>query len=141
MPVSYEIRADLNRLYIRYSGVVTRDEVAQAIGEFAADPAARPGLLQFADLSDVADIDMSFNEIFGLARAAADLARQLGAPVVGAFFAPDDLSFGMARIYESLSESHQFLTIRAFREKPEAMAWLNAQDALLPDQAANPGHD
>jgi hypothetical protein len=103
------------------SGILTADEVIRALERFFESDVTRDLVWDFsgADLSAITRVGME--RIIAVARAGARL-RPDGrtALVVG-----EDLSFGLSRMYESLSEVRDHpIHHRVFRDKGEALAWL-----------------
>ena len=59
-----------------------------------------------------------------VAEHVGKVVRRDGHRASAAIFAPTDVSFGMARMYQTLCESRGIDVIRVFRIRAEAEAWL-----------------
>jgi len=68
-------------------------------------------------------INFSTDELRTLARHGIKIAQR---PSRNAFVAPDDFSFGLARMYEVFRDQEGY-EIRVFRGEQEAIAWLNEE--------------
>ena len=86
------------------------------------DPSFDPQFRQIANLTDVAQMKFSSDEIFSLAREPV-LAPSSARAVVAA-----DKQYGLARMFHGYSEGQN---VRVFRRLEEAADWLN-----LPLEAA-----
>ncbi len=86
------------------------------------DPEFRPGMKELSDVRKVERLDITSEGVKKLVALDVDHALGLGeyrlAIVVSA-----DIVFGMARMYEILTESHDE-NVRVFRAIDEAKAWL-----------------
>jgi hypothetical protein len=102
-------------------GRVTASDLWAALDKFYDDS---PTLLALCDLSQADLSSLSGQELkqiveFTKSRAAV---RRGGRTAI---VAPEDLQYGMARVYQSLAEIHRHpVAIRAFRAGEEALQWL-----------------
>lgn len=92
-------------------------------------------LHRFMDLSRLTSISLDYQQLAPLARTRRAVGRRYGNQVIKvALFASTPVSFGLARMYESLMESENIL-VSVFDQLEQAAAWLNVseQALLFPD--------
>ena len=125
MPVTFEIDQAHHTVRTMASGLVTYDELAQHLAEEARDDA-----LGFAEVFDArgATTDITTSQVRLLVARTDALLRQghLGALAI---VTDSNFTFGMARMYQILSEPLP-VQIGVFRTLDEATAWLSAAAAL-----------
>lgn len=120
MPVIYTIDPADRRITCAGQGVLTKEELDVHIKRLQADPAFNREYRQFWDLSDVSRIELTFPEMMWLAE------KNIFAPTTPrAFLAPTDATFGIARMFDMLRQAKGETGIRIFRERAEAIAWLD----------------
>lgn len=124
--MAYRIHSSLAIVVSVWTGPITNEEIVSSYERLHADPAFRTELDQLADLR-AADLSEVTSE--GL-RALARRAERHAGPNKSAVLAPGDLTFGMGRMYEVLTESAR-QTVRVFRDAGEALRWLGAPEDLL----------
>ncbi len=93
-------------------------------GEFLNKPELKPLKPEFVDLSEADMTRVTTNGLVELSRMMKDNYLQLGVDLVKtAVYSPDDMPFGLARMYEAWSESSPEL-VRVFRNRQQAIEWL-----------------
>src|SRR5262245_279296 len=121
MPVEYEIDANRRLIRTRCIGPVTIAEVIAHFHTLKADPRL-PGqpdvLLDFSRLTAFPDRD----QIRSVAREVRDLAPKISWRNC-AIVAPEDLAFGIGRMFEMTSEP-SFRATMVFRSLADAEVWL-----------------
>ena len=103
------------------------------------EPPARAAQLThgFVDLMEVTELQLTAEDIHGIV-AENRVTAQAAPSVIVAVAAPHDHLFGMARMWEALADQTGW-TIRVFRARQEALAWLRAElgrDPGVPDAGA-----
>jgi hypothetical protein len=136
MPITVHIRPDDRLVVLAHAGPVQDDEF----------------LSSYRTLFDDARYDKSFNVLVDLRRAESavrspevlrDLAEFVkprfentqAIPMV-AVVAPEDISFGLARMYEAFSDPVSW-EFKVFRSAEEALLWLGLPEALVDDLDRN----
>ena len=121
MPITFEIDPNRRVLYTLVSGVVTYEELVRHLEE--EERANGLGLPEVID-GRGATTDLTTRQVESLVRITDTLARKgrLGALAI---VTDDDLAFGMARMYQLLTDGLP-VRIGVFRELREATAWLRA---------------
>ena len=135
MPITYQADPGKRRIVAEASGAIGEQELFA----YQKDVGTRPewaGLDELFDVSHVDSLlDLRIDNLKALAHFAAGMDRP-GQPSKFAIVAPQDLFFGLGRMYESLRESapHATRQVAAFRTRAEAERWL-AEPADGPDAA------
>jgi hypothetical protein len=122
MPVEYEIDPDRRRIRTRCVGPVALSDVLAHLRVLAVDPA----------LPKQPDVLLDFSELttFPDRHEVQSVALQIGhlAPTIEwqrcAIVAPQDLAFGIGRMFEMLSEP-SFRATMVFRKREDAEQWLD----------------
>lgn len=126
MPVKYQIDHTHRIVVMNPWGVLTDEEVFSYKKEVWSKPEVY-GYDELVDLEKVSEIKLS-----SLDRVAelAKLSVSMDVPGVKsklAIIATQDFHFGLGRMYEAhrgMSE-HSTKAVRVFRNRPEALEWLN----------------
>lgn len=120
MAISYRIVDDM--VFTEMGASFSLDDVRAYLAAVLGDPSYRSGMPSLVDCRHVTALLSPAD----LRVIAADIASVTTAPVSGrcAVLAATDVVFGMVRMYEAYSDGAP-VEVRAFREKNEAMAWLN----------------
>lgn len=121
MPVSYEI--DGNLVSAKSYGIVTDRDIHEAVLQLVADPAHTPGCHELWDLTDYSSLEVSSRGVEEMVSMDLHYESNFQGGVI-AVLAPSDLAFGMARIYQSLSDNSP-VKVGVFRSMGEARDWLS----------------
>ena len=126
MPVAHYTLPDHNFLITVVSGMLTDEEVSQAVRQLMREGTVDPGFRELVDCRELAVTPrLTHDGVVGGAELERmnDLCR--GSPLV--FVTPTDVAFGLARAYTSMVESHRG-SVQVVRSLDSAIAWLNAED-------------
>jgi len=131
MPAEYQIDRAKGIVFSRAHGVTTAADYTAHGQRLRADPDFRPDHRQLWDLSGITKSNVAFDELSEMARIDifAPTARR-------AVLARNDVSFGLARMFQMLRETKGETGIRVFRDRDEAMRWLDG--GADPDPAPRP---
>lgn len=104
MPASVQVLKNSSVLYVRYYGVVVGDEMIRAAQEVAA---LSPGQTRFPvllDLHDMENINLTYATMRGVVRKMDQLydRRNLPGPQKTVIWAPGEVGYGMARMFEAI---------------------------------------
>ena len=127
MPIIYHADSAKRRILAEASGAISQQELfdyQKAVG-------TRPEWAGYDELLDVSRVAGLVDVRPDNLKALADFAASMDDPAQPSKFAlvaPQDLYFGLGRMYESLRESatHTTRRIAAFRTRAEAERWLDA---------------
>lgn len=112
---------------VRVAGEVTREKFASLLETVYRDHYSPK---RFLDLSAASLLQISQDDILFLIGSAVALEKErfpdgVDQPLMVAFFAPQDLNYGVARMWQAMTESYRKdATYGVFRSEEEAMAWL-----------------
>ena len=112
---------------VQPSGTLSLEIVEGLLGEIASLPGSERGMPRVWDLSDA---DLSSVEASLVSVLAKRITEQVpdGQPTRIAIVAPDDLAFGLSRVYGA-HRGESTVTYAVFREAAAAMAWAIGQGA------------
>ena len=120
MPITYRIDAERRIVHTTAAGVVVDADLRQHEDLLAGDPAFEPGMVQIIDGQAIDDLKVSSAGVrsFVLHESSRHAGRFAGHRV--AIVVPEDAVYGMARMYQSLSQ----VDVGVFRTMPEALTFL-----------------
>lgn len=121
MPIHYQIDSERGMLFIVAEGESSQADRLNAMQAWLNDPDFRPGLQTLADFSLATNVPTltELEEIAGYIRRNASTIGQKKIAIVST----RPLTFGVARQFSALAPG-DFLTVRVFRDRDEALAWL-----------------
>lgn len=118
MSADYEIDTDRRIIFSTASGVLTEDDLRGHRKQLRADPFFDPSFDQLWDCSEVTKVAVGIEVVRFLSRSSSYEAGAKRAVV-----APDDITFGLARMFQTLHEDAPE-EVRIFRSREEARRWL-----------------
>ena len=128
MPVSIVLLDDGEGILYLCEGALRGPEIIRANQELLASPGQRRGRRYgLVDFSAAASVEISTSELRILAEQDARLAREAKIPILLAVVAPDDLGYGLARMWQAFAQDIGW-SAEVFRERSTAQRWL--QDSL-----------
>src|SRR5215472_8572893 len=124
MPFSYIVHKELNLVVSTGRDRLSWNEISACQGQALTDPNFNPEFNQIADLRAVTSVNMAYDQIRVLA------ARTIfNFPSRRAFVAPNPVVFGVARMWEAITElSSNLSQIRVFYGLPPALKWLGLEE-------------
>lgn len=138
MPIVCQTDSQKRRIVAIATGTIRQ----QDLFSYQQDVGTRPEWAGYDEILDVSLVDrlvdVCLDNLKTLARYAASMDKP-DLPSKFALVAPQDLYFGLGRMYESLRDSvpHATRRVAAFRTRAEAERWLEAPvnepaDAVIP---------
>jgi hypothetical protein len=126
MPLDHQVDEEHNLLVSRATGELDVASLLSYMESVRQEKRLRPGYRSFVDLSgaDLCRVDAH------AVRRAAEVVRRFehgDEPVRVAFLAPQDVAFGLARMYGVLVESLR-REVGVFRDAAAAYAWLGLSE-------------
>ena len=128
MPATYEIDPGRLRIRVEYSGALATEDVVAVNEHLVRDPRVRAGMTVLSDHSrstTFATPDLVAEVMPSLGRLASHLGYLRVAMVT-----PRDVQLGMANM-AAVYAKRRGIDIRAFRERPEAEAWLDEGASMV----------
>jgi hypothetical protein len=119
MPEFYKIDKERRLVLTTGSGVFTLGTPFLTWTKLSKDPDFDPSFSQIADLTQVTRIELSADEIRRLAQRTIFSASSRRA-----FIAPDEVAFGIGRMFQILRGLEGEKGIRVFRSLEEALDWV-----------------
>jgi hypothetical protein len=118
VPIEYRIDAAARIVYSTAKGSISIADALPYVERLRADPAFDPAMSQLFDFSGVTRIDLGTDDLRSMAPA-----NVFGRGARRAFVATNDVSYGVARMFEALV-APAGTELRVFREMEEAKRWL-----------------
>jgi hypothetical protein len=118
LPVTYTIDPERRVVLSEVTGLVTAEDFLEQGKRLAEDPAFDATFDQILDLRGATQVEMPTPALKGMAGL-----RLFGSGSRRALVAERDLTFGLARMYESLRADAPE-SIKTFRTMEEARSWL-----------------
>jgi len=123
MPVIFKVNNKCGYFIATWEGIITDSELLSAYKNFVESDEWSPGLNELADLSKTNFEKLSSNGLQALGTYAEQVYLNNNSSIKTAAYCPNDLPFGIARIYEAWS--HDSLeNVKVFRERHIAETWL-----------------
>ena len=124
MPIRFEIDKSGKFFTTTFEGVVKDEEVRELYPPFFEGGGWRPGMSELADLSAADFSQVSPGTVHWLAKFFQELYERHGVTATrAAIYAPHDLPFGLARMYEAFAgESPE--RVHIFRDLSQARLWI-----------------
>jgi len=119
MPAFYKIDAERRLVVSSASGVFSLADARSHQDRLSQDPDFDPSYSQIADFTYCAEFDLSAEDIRTLAQKPVFSSRSRRALI-----APNDLAYGLGRMFAILRENEGETGIRVFRKLEEALDWV-----------------
>lgn len=103
MPITFELQESRDVLQILFSGDVTSSEMVTYIREWERKPKLDRQVVAYADLSEVTAFDVDSGLLMGHGQTMSQRYQMEGDLLAAVILAPDDLTFGYARMFQMFS--------------------------------------
>lgn len=122
MPITYSIDRERNVVFTTIRGVLTDDELLDHKMRLTSDPNFKSGMVELSDAREVGELAVTAE---GVGRFVTQDSKdsELLKDYKLAIVASEDVVYGMARMYQTLTEKN-VPAVRIFRDLDEAKAWL-----------------
>lgn len=134
MPIESCIRPEHNLAVVVHAGKVPDNEFLSFYKSFFGSGAFKAPMNILVDLRETNSTARSPEALLRFAEFVQAKPSGITASTKVAVVAPKDLSFGLARMYETLSNSVQWNFV-VFRAMDAALAWLGLPEDLIIRQA------
>lgn len=125
MPISYVIDPERHLVLTTASGTLTDDEVIQFKDRLVRDPGFTPGMSELSDVRGVDRLEVTSAGVRAMVQQDEEAATHVASHKL-ALVVSQDVAYGMARMYQTLTESHM-KHMGIFRDIDEARAWLQLE--------------
>ena len=122
MPLTINYKDDGKGIEILASGTVHGREIIDAHKEIYSEKNLKRQRYQIIDRTHCTDYDVSTDEVKKIAEIDRS-ASLINPHIIIAIVAPDDLQYGMSRIWQAYADESGFMT-RVFRDRKSADLWL-----------------
>ncbi|WP_417724909.1 hypothetical protein [Salipiger sp.] len=131
MPATVRIISSRKVVYFRYHGLVTPEECMSVMSRAANAPECKPDDGHLADFSATEDFAGDFHQILRIVthKSALDMPVVPGTPC--AIYAPNDLTFGVARMYQQIAAGMLAFDVAVFRDEAGALAHLGVREPSI----------
>jgi hypothetical protein len=123
MPVSYKILKDIGVIVVRHIGRTDDDEMLNTYRKLLKEPDFELAYPKLVDLRESTSVDRSAGALQALAGLVQKHYSGKEMKSVAAIIAPADLYYGLARMYEALTDK-DVEEVRVFRDLSGAVEWL-----------------
>jgi hypothetical protein len=139
LPVEYSIIPSLNIAYGRWTGHSNLNEFHAMFAAYLEDQNYAMGHIQLCDFSHIEGLDADFNSIWSALSMMNASNISLGFKPQCVIYAPSDVAFGYARIYQSLAEYEDGIQVTVCREEIEAMTSLDLASLTMEELLSHGG--
>jgi hypothetical protein len=128
MPVTFTVESDKGYFISTYFEDLSEEELLRSWDQFFASDRWQPGLKELADLNLAHAENISSYFIRQLAGFTNTFYASRGISTVKvAIYAPENLCFGLSRMYEILTDS-SVEKVMVFRDRQKAEFWLMSDE-------------
>lgn len=125
MPLEYKIIEEKKLVHVTGWGIITFSELLSHINELGKDPGYKKPMKKLIDYRQVSNVELSMTESESFAQTKAELS-DIFSEEKCAIVAPKDVTFGTARIHDSLIEMKEpNIETEVFRDFDQALDWLD----------------
>ena len=119
--------------WVRYEGTLEATDVFATTQTVYVHVAGDLGWRSFVDLEAVTAVTVSFSHLHSATTTATAQLTAAGARLRLSCHAPTDLTFGIARMYQTMMGNTGVVEAYVSRDRDEALRWLGLQ--ALPDRS------
>lgn len=123
-PISLTMYSAQGLLHVRLSGRITLKDMLIAHRDFAVMSERHPGVDELVEFLPGADLDMTFAQMRQLRRSEENYYDTAPRVPRCAILAPEDVQYGMGRMYASLADLRGDVVCEVFNLREEACNFL-----------------
>ena len=131
MPVRVYFFPDLDFRWVRYDVTLTTADVIAVIHQAYGTGGEPVGRRSFVDLETVETVGITFSDMNSATQTAVENLTAKSVRIRLAVFAPTEVTFGIARIYQTLMDNSGMAETLVTRDRREVAPFLGL--AALPD--------
>jgi hypothetical protein len=133
MPIEFWTSLERDLVLAKWFGAVTVRDFREAFSRYLMDANYRPGRTELSDFTNVTDFDADFPSIWAALNMVNNQVPGQKVRTRTLFVAPGDLMFGLTRIYQTLAENADGISVEIYRTERDALAVLGLPFATLDD--------
>jgi hypothetical protein len=118
----YKIDKDLGLLVIKYEGKTTIAQIAEMLARIIKDPDYSRGLNILSDLRELTS-SYTYEQMHSVVDGFPD-PGELVSTTKSAVVVSKEVTYGMGRIWASITEDRTVATAQVFRNMDDALKWL-----------------
>jgi hypothetical protein len=130
MPILHTINEELGVVLSTWMGSVSDDNVVEAYRQLYMDKRWKPGYHEIADMRDVDVSGLTGKGVREVSAMVESYTRGKCERFKTAVIASEDLPFGLARMYEAVSDESPE-SVRVFRDVKAALEWMEVGESFL----------
>ena len=130
MPITFQVRPEHNLVILVHIGTITDDEFLAFYRSLYENDRITPSMNLLVDLRQADSTTRSSDVLRKFAGFIETKLTGIPERPKVAVVAPEDLSFGLARMYEAFADSVPW-DFEVFREMNAALAWLDLPENLM----------
>ena len=132
MPVTYEILDAPEAVLARYTGVVSLAEITTMFRDYMRDDCFSLSRPHIADIRNFDSKNVFFTEIYVIFSMYGRCYSKTGERMKVAIIAPNEVAFGISRIFENLTEQSDWASAAIFESLDDAKSWIEANTCTAP---------
>jgi len=136
MAIDFKIFEDFNLVVSRWDGAIKTDDVFPSYQKLFENEKWRPGFNEIADLRNAGMHEFKSDGLQQLNKNISNYYEGIAINV--AIIAPNDLPFGIARIYEAYAYDSSEC-VKVFRKVNDALNWIGMKDEEIIEYIQNKG--
>ena len=133
MPMEYAFCSTPPLALVRYRGRIDPQVIIRSFQRYVEHPLYAPGMDELADLSQLTEIDLDYTTMRAVLKSVNAVYTRLPTRTRISFFAPEDVGFGMARMFEQLAGLQNGARAFVSRTEAEALAALDRPERRIAD--------
>ena len=134
MAIHFKIFENFNLVVSRWDGIIKTDDVIPSYKKLFEDEKWKPRFNEIIDLRNAGMHELKSEDLQQINKSIENYYE--GIPINVAVIAPNDLSFGMARIYEVYAYDSSEC-VKVFRKVHDALNWIGMKDEEIVDYIQN----
>ncbi|MFT6222397.1 MAG: hypothetical protein ACJA1F_000232 [Paracoccaceae bacterium] len=131
MPYATGIQKEDTLSWVFYSDVLTVSLARACHQSLIQHPEFVPGLDFYISLEKVTEIDLDFAKVTALRSLTESRSKGSQRLPKITLFAPTDMTFGMARMYETLLNQGDVAHAEVFSDEQQCFAWLGLSEHAI----------
>ena len=124
---AFYILPDKNLIVYRPVGIISATDIIDYIQNVIKDKDFKEGLIEYIDLSGVEDWKLDHQEVEKVTYVDSDGQGTVKKINKCAIFAPSDIAFGMARMYQNFADKYNS-NIYISRKREDALGYLKLKE-------------